>query len=951
MEKRIESLVPQGIQRNVDITNAPSGSMYDIQNMRPKDGGWRPVRKKAKSWFWQISQKNLIDVYIHEALPGNEFIILVRDTNNTLRLAHQRINKKGAEGDALAGSILVSYLRTFVAGEEVYDVAAMDNILMVTSNLRVTFHIYKEGEYVLNKGLDQLPDLKYHAYEGLQSYWWPLGNTYETFSGAATAYLEKRFEMEQDNYFDGDTFFVLAWKLKDGTYIKHGNPFFLSTPYSFRREYDTLHPTMRRSAKITRRSPTEYELQDALFSKIKVSIDEFDISEWSDVIDSLCIFAMPPQQSYAFTPEEPTGLGLFDLPLFDKDWWRYTSGSLMNPVITFFPVRKNPKEYFKGQLFHRVEEIKIESGEAASFDDDIDFKNIEAKETLPPDQLTHHQIIHRKSLLYNGRLHLGNIEMIMYQGHKLLVEEGDASFAKWMRPEIPDATASFEADAGLLHYEVSIDTPGKQTKVRRTVSGPRAVFNFLEPTIPYSTWHARQMLWPIISYPHPNASSMEIWAKMGAVEYRAFTLKLEPHQFYSFSFWMDESDFPEFPKIPLSYEIGMVKGRTVIPEINDRYTDPNRVQASAVQNPFYYPAINSYQIGNDDSNEIVWMAVQSAPTSEGQFGQFPLIVAGMNGIYLMDQSQGDVLYSSVRNISRVSSNSDALSIDGGVVFTTKDGLFVVQGREVVEIGHPLRYIKPFNMYATDDLSGELADETNLTKFLQGAVFGFDDLHQEVVIGNPSYAYTIRFNVRQPMFFRVSGGFDKFMVRRGKYLSLKKDGIIAYMHDFSSDDMTDDNIHAYFSTNPMRHEGNVLKKLVQSRLTGHIEVNHSFGEVIFRVFGSTLRTIRVAADQVFTEFSRIQEYKTESYGESDIEYITADNGVITADEETPTADTIYVVTEEIDGDGGSVETSMLTSRAPQSVLLLVYKFGGIVNANSVITGIDTVLDYRFMSKLK
>lgn len=107
----------------------------------------------------------------------------------------------------------------------------------------------------------------------------------------------------------------------------------------------------------------------------------------------------------------------------------------------------------------------------------------------------------------------------------------------------------------------------------------------------------------------------------------------------------------------------------------------NIVKYSPSENPFVFPDINTVSVGNA---EIVGLSNSAKALSQGQFGQFPLYAFCTDGIWALEVAS-DGSYSARQPISRdVCNNADSITqMDGAVVFTTDQGLKLIQGSEVV----------------------------------------------------------------------------------------------------------------------------------------------------------------------------------------------------------------------------------------------------------------------------
>ncbi len=937
-----KSIIPiRGIERNNSITDVEPGSMYDIQNLRPKDKAWRPVPQKAIESSFYLTGATPIGIYCHDSLPNNEYIAVVRLNTGYIRVWHIRLSV--SDSVSLLGAINLKTLRLFSPDEEIWDIAYIDNILMITSSKDVTFHVYKGGEYLLNKSLSSLKMPSFFIKEGSKNILPPSGQggvistlTNTSWSGLLANYFELRDDSLKENYIEGEFFAILAWKLKDGTYIKHGSPIYVSLPYMYRSNR-TYFPESRASFLMNidgdESQGIPFRMDYPRFSKGIAALENIALSsDWGSVIESLCVFITPPQHIYNMSADEKQ--------------YTIVISSITNSPTRWLPKRNNCYDYFKASLFYKSAEFTF-SELTGDTEKQLVFKDIVTKEALPPDQLSHHALLGRKSLLYNGRLHIANIDTVLYNGHTNLVDAGNLNFTDWINPNyeaVDDTDSSLET----IYIETDISLYSGDYTTRTIISGTRKAFLFnidaygATPIYRYFT-----VFWPIITYPHPNASKIKFWMEKYGKQQLIGEFALEKHDFYSFSFYLDKNVFPLFfmPYITTPQTVN----RDTAPAITSRYSDSNRLQASGIGNPLYYPTANSYQIGDDDSNNIKWMKVQSTPTSEGQFGQFPLIIGSGLGIHVLDQGQGEVLYSSMRNISKLIPNDNAIGLDFGVIFSTANGLFAIQGRNVVEIGQGLRSALLAKINSQYDTNGPIPANNNFNTFLQNCIYAFDYLHSELIMLNKDFTFCIRLSTSNPAFFRTTEHYTNALLRKGRYIAYDMYGTTITVRDMDVDDLTEPYIPVHFATNPVNHGDYSLVKLIQSRLLGVMQTTSNVGGLLFRIFGSTLRTIRIPnTKNIYAEFSRIQQYITPSSTDIPVP-ITADTTLISTDTTNISADMEIV---EIDGgDIRTIETSLLTSRASQSVFYMIYKFTGSVKRDSTISHIETVFDTRFEEKMK
>lgn len=174
---------------------------------------------------------------------------------------------------------------------------------------------------------------------------------------------------------------------------------------------------------------------------------------------------------------------------------------------------------------------------------------------------------------------------------------------------------------------------------------------------------------------------------------------------------------------------------TTIDSSATEYIDSNRVQASELQNPLFFPAKYSYQVG---TGKILGIAANTEPLSTGQFGEYPLSVFTSKGIWTMLQGSGDVLFSNILPVNgEVVKNKDQIvPLSVGVTYTTEKGLYLISGRNVkdltevstgpvnAEIKANTDFLKKINNNQLVQLVNYLSN-VSIEQYLTGARIGFD----------------------------------------------------------------------------------------------------------------------------------------------------------------------------------------------------------------------------------
>lgn len=199
------------------------------------------------------------------------------------------------------------------------------------------------------------------------------------------------------------------------------------------------------------------------------------------------------------------------------------------------------------------------------------------------------------------------------------------------------------------------------------------------------------------------------------------------------------------------------------PSADNRATEylPNAVITSEVYNPWVFRTENKVGTGR-----IIGMSTVTRAMSQGQFGQYPLIVFSDSGIWAMSVD-GTGLFSSVHPMSReVCINPRNITqTDGAVFFVSKKGLMVVSGSDVSCVStrmngtafdtqglrgldreglqEPAETIAPWKGIIT----ASQGSGTFLSYIRDEACFmAYDYVDSRLLIINPNYGYAFVFNM-------------------------------------------------------------------------------------------------------------------------------------------------------------------------------------------------------------
>ena len=381
-----------------------------------------------------------------------------------------------------------------------------------------------------------------------------------------------------------------------------------------------------------------------------------DIASWSDIISSIDIF-ISPQVMRADTSESVNVL--YGQAESDLTWHKpplsYSIGSdgygfsredfnwnLGSTTMKFFKIPLKEEDAYLQDLngsmqFYRVRSISISqlsSLTAGNFfpvlDRGADMANLVQLESLPDsaDYQSHDVIVSEHSHVYNQRLHLFDVERKLFGG--FLPENA------W--------TWTDDGPGGEITVSVHVAAEDGATRiVSRTSSG-----------------HNLSQLGRFLYYPDANATRMVITG--GGFSY---DLPLQPHPLLNGAFYIFMDTEPSTSSVTQS---GTVE---------DPVKMPNKVYTSEVGNPFYFPLEGIYTVG---TGQILGLSSIATALSQGQFGQFPLMIFCSDGNYAMSVNE-EGRYSAVHPMQRdVCVNPDAIvQTDSEVIFVSSRGVMITSG--------------------------------------------------------------------------------------------------------------------------------------------------------------------------------------------------------------------------------------------------------------------------------
>ncbi len=220
-------------------------------------------------------------------------------------------------------------------------------------------------------------------------------------------------------------------------------------------------------------------------------------------------------------------------------------------------------------------------------------------------------------------------------------------------------------------------------------------------------------------------------------------------------------------KIDESWEV--VDAIDDIIEVNATEYRGNVMKVSAVDNPFSFPAAQTY---TPSSEPIIAVCSNTIALSQGQFGQHPLYVFCADGIRAMSvDASGSVAYTRCYPLSRevCIAPQSVRAIDGGVVFITEKGVMLLYGETVQLLSAPLdTAVNQLYDIADDTLFSRISaivgikglwNDKSFREYCRNATIGFFYGDRELIISDSNYSYSYIYSIENRTWSKISYSFD------------------------------------------------------------------------------------------------------------------------------------------------------------------------------------------------
>lgn len=720
MKQQVNITYTKGIVNTPSEVLSEDGMLDECVNLEIKSGELYPMEMPVK---------------LGVSLGDGEKLVLVHKTKSGVKTYVSILSGVLKFRNADSGTL---YGLTVNVGE-LSSIQYIGNTIVVYSTDKVYYILYKGNDYkFIGNGipsvrmsfrLDGTP-----TYSDEISFMVPQDNlTDDEWDEEATAQLVpevNKFISEKAlaaNKFIFPFLVRYAVKLYDGNYCRHSCPV-LMMPSTKMGVYAYIKSGTLQAGK------TYEAVVGAIAASMTATVEgiDGDLSDWEDLIAGVDVFVS--KQIYTYDQEGTQGRQIIEdsyfvgkMPTDSKIIAWSVNQSLINAYngldqeCVQLPLPRKELDVVYGEissasLFYKFHSLKPEDFEGKTelaIDGDAPLSGIEVMETLKDDYMTNDTLIPKSSFVYNSRLNISNIVRYPFNGYPIQCLSTLCTQASiWYSNQL-------FGEYDVYVYIKSSDGSG-------------------DIIVKSETGKYGSIFTDYLFYPDTDAYQMII-CETGQTS--GFKIPLYPHPLLN-----GACGFTGFSNFASRYDTVSVD------EPNGKSESlRNKLYLSEVNNPFYFPLEGIYTVG---SEEIIGMAAVTRPISQGQFGEFPLMVFCSDGNYAMRvDSQG--YYSSISPIQEdIAIGSDKItSLEDSVVFVSKKGLMLSSGGDMIHVA-PYMSGKHFNKNSLSGLPvsshAYLINGTNDTEgfvsYLYGARMVYDYASNRLLIYNTGkdYAYVYSF---------------------------------------------------------------------------------------------------------------------------------------------------------------------------------------------------------------
>lgn len=625
---------------------------------------------------------------------------------------------------------------------------------------------YDEGQSITFDSATNVP-----KYDGVKT-----SAVREIFNGL-DALANKYLADEAKNYFKYITFGVAAVRMYDGTHINISNVFVLA-PSSMPIKVDfRIAPDFFTNLKSMVKSSIYLHGHS-----VNVSMNSSTLSSLSSIIQGIDIY-LTSEQTFIDYNSKPTMNKVGE-----------TERNLVyhgNFVYSYSGEKDIYQKFDNMSFYHSVFIPKEEFGTS------VELKPVnETNEHLSLANFYREQIGAKYAYTYNNRLHLGNV----------------GSFVPSPLSVYP--TYIFTSPYTLFSFELDI--------TRNNVTSPTGI-NLNAVFVAYADTNnkAEHYYSGMIQYPLPpvvmipaQASQMVVYindpdngykkktfqltrstsfgmsyyintaqAVLGSNQLKCTQLKFVQHHDLTNGVWDDNGTWQASSQSEFSAALAKAQ------QGNQSSQQPNVLKVSEAENPFVFPAANTVAVG---VGQIMAIASNTEPITEGQFGEAPLYVFTSEGTWALTLNN-EGTYVARQPVSRdvLKSAKSVTPIANAVLFASNRGIMMLAGSRITCITDAISgipFVFPDVLDAPDSTNTPFLDAMEIDPdtvryvdfkklYLQDIRMTYDYVNQRIILFNPAYKYAYVYSLRSQLWGAMKNVYSDSVAAYPESLAIMLDPLI------------------------------------------------------------------------------------------------------------------------------------------------------------------------------
>lgn len=640
-------------------------------------------------------------------------------------------------------------------------------------------------------------------------------------------------EAKETNKFCFPFFVRYALKLHDGSYARISNPILVC-------------PTINRNLKITPHRIREEGFEESVNSQTldlenvnssaaiffiysighsdlyyKASIEGAD--NWKDIVKEIVVFASDEVRPFDidgdFVFKEPLEMdgycymnqvsgkqknlsgGILDVPVLDLNQsYKFTYDDYKARSVIMPKHVKSDREIID-ELMSKTQFYKLFAINTDGANGKLEYAPIakhvvetltEQEQLKTDDYYGWATMVAKKVYPYNNRLNITGVKRKPFSGFNDFIP-----IARAEQPGMPGVITPFPDEQ---EYEIYT----------------HIVANGMDAWVKADGYYTAlpEMIGSWIYYPDPNATEMLIIDKDTG---SAAHIKLKVHPRLNGAYCFDKLPFPR-----ITYDGFEDDNARPVVDPNAHETLDSNIYTSVVNNPFLFEASGDNTVG---TGSILGIIANTEAISQGQFGQYPLMVFTSEGIYAMSVTN-EGMYGSIHPISRevCLDNSPLVPTDKLVYFASEKGLMAASGAEVACMSEQLK-------------GRSSMQDGGFSNYLKDCLIAYDYRDSLLRIYSKVYPCQYIYNMKDKTFSVVENGVKAKAVANDypDNLIQDTDGNV-YSLTTKPDIVHDDNTYSgTVTTRALKLGGSIMQKSLRS--VKHLMDTSDNGKVKLEVWGS------------------------------------------------------------------------------------------------------------------